>query len=84
MQWVQARIKSASLVVAVLTDRNAKVFVEIGYAWGCGVPTTLLTPETENLTFDLQGQRCLVYKSIRQLQETLSMELKSLSQMGIV
>ena len=34
--------------------------------------------ESEDLRFDVRGQRCLVYKSIKALEEMLRRELASL------
>ena len=64
MQWIRRRIKTASYVVADLTGANANVYLEVGLAWGCGVRTILLIQKTEELKFDVRGQRCLVYKRI--------------------
>ncbi len=76
MDWVKRRIKSARLVIADLSSANPNVYLEIGYAWGCGIPTVLLISDSTDLTFDVRGQRCLVYKSIRALEESLAKELK--------
>jgi hypothetical protein len=78
MDWVKARISSATLVVADLTSSNPNVYLEVGYAWGCGVPTVLLTRMGDALKFDTQGQRCIVYTSIKDLEEKLAHELKQL------
>ncbi len=79
LDWVRERISSASFVVADLTTANPNVYLEVGYAWGCKVPTVLLVCETTDLKFDVRGQRCLVYGgSIRQLEESLTKELKAL------
>jgi hypothetical protein len=68
-------------MVAEVTDANPNVFLEIGYAWGKEVETLLLVKGEagDNLEFDIQGQRCLVYKSIKQLEEILADELKQLN-----
>jgi hypothetical protein len=79
MQWVCQRIKSASFVVADLTGANPNVYLEIGYAWGCGIPTVLLVNDAENLKFDVKGQKCIVYKRIKDIEEKLSNELQALS-----
>ena len=79
MQWVQQRIRSASLVIADLTEANPNVYLEVGYAWGCGVPVVLLVQNPDHLKFDVQGQRCLVYGSIRELEESLRTELEKLA-----
>ena len=78
MQWVQNRIRTSSLVIADLTDANPNVYLEVGYAWGCGVPVILLTQDTSHLKFDVRGQRCLVYGSIQELEKSLRAELENL------
>ena len=78
MQWVQNRIRTSSLVIADLTDANPNVYLEVGYAWGCGVPVVLLTQATTHLKFDVRGQRCLVCGSIRELEKSLRAELENL------
>lgn len=77
--WVKERIDSARLLVADLSTANPNVYLEVGYAWGRGVPAVLVARDTAELRFDVKGQRCLVYNnSIRQLEESLAKELKSL------
>jgi hypothetical protein len=78
MEWVKSRIRSASLVVADLTDANPNVYLELGYAWGTGTPTVLLAKSTDHLKFDVRGQRCLVYRKIRELEDKLAAELRAL------
>jgi hypothetical protein len=79
VDWVQARISSARLVVADLTTSNPNVFLEVGYAWGKGIPTVLLAASEEPLKFDVRGQRCLRYSSIKDLEEKLRKELVALA-----
>ena len=78
MQWVRERIRSASLVIADLTGSNPNVYLEVRYAWGSGVPTVLLVNDTDNLNFDVRGQRCIVYKRIKDIEEKLRKEIKEL------
>ena len=80
MAWVSERIASSKLLVADLTGANPNVYLEVGYAWGCQIPTVLLVKDPTELKFDVRGRRCLVYKSIAQLEELLKRELKGLSQ----
>jgi hypothetical protein len=77
---IKERIRTAALVVAELTGANPNVYLEVGYAWGCNVPTVLLIRENEvrDLRFDVAGQRCITYTSIRNLEENLSSELAAL------
>jgi hypothetical protein len=78
MDWVKARIESAFLVVADLSGANPNVYLEVGYAWGCGRPTVLLVRDTSQLRFDVRGQRCLVYKNIKDLEVSLRTELENI------
>lgn len=78
MERVQNRIKSASIVVADLTEANPNVYLEVGYAWGCDVPTVLIVKDVKHLKFDVQGQRCLIYKTIKDLEDVLTKELAAL------
>ncbi len=79
MDWVQSRITSSKLVIADLTGANPNVYLEVGYAWALRVPTVLLVEKTEDLRFDVRGQRVIEYKgSIRSLEERLGAELQSL------
>jgi hypothetical protein len=78
---IKERIRTARFVVAELTGANPNVYLEVGYAWGCNVPTVLLIRKDEipNLRFDVSGQRCIVYSSIRDLEEKLASELTMLA-----
>lgn len=78
MERVKRRIKTAELVIADLTGSNPNVHLEVGYAWGCGKPTVLVTRRVEDLNFDTKGQRCLAYKTIRDLENQLRTELEDL------
>lgn len=79
MEWVKRRISTAELVVADLTMANPNVYLEVGYAWGIGRPTILLIrDDAKELKFDVRGQRCLVYRGIKHLEETLAKELSAL------
>lgn len=78
MEWVKKRLKSASLVIADLTTANSNVYLEVGYAWGVGVPTVLVVQKTDDLKFDIRGQRCIVYNRIKELEDKLKQELSLL------
>lgn len=80
LQWILDRIKSAAFLIADLSGGNPNVYLEVGYAWGCEVPTILLVRDQEQLKFDVQGQRCLKYKTIKELDERLRTELKKLKE----
>ena len=78
MDQVKLRIKQADLVLADLTQANANVYLEVGYAWGCEKQTIFLVQDANELKFDVKGQRCLVYSGIKELEEMLHKELEKL------
>ena len=78
LQKIKSRIEAAVYVVAEITNPNPNVFLEVGYAWGCNRPTILLTKDSNNLPFDVRGQRCLNYDTIRNLERVLEGELQAL------
>lgn len=69
------RIESAELVVADLSGANPNVYLEVGYAWGRGRQTILLVSSAADLKFDVAHMRCIIYDSIRDLEEKLRKEL---------
>jgi hypothetical protein len=78
LDLIKRRIGKASLVIADLTAANANVYLEVGYAWGLGIPTVLIVQAAEELKFDVKGQKCIIYSGIRELEEKLSKELLGL------
>ncbi|SBW18879.1 hypothetical protein FDG2_0867 [Candidatus Protofrankia californiensis] len=76
---MKERIAASKLVIADLSDANPNVYLEVGYAWGLRVPCVLVCSRETDLKFDVRGQRCLFYGSIRDLEKQLSAELKNLA-----
>ena len=75
LEQFKSQVDTASFLIAELTDLDPNTLLLVGYAWGKGQPTILLVREGKALPFDLQGQRCLVYNRIRDLNEMLAKEL---------
>lgn len=84
LEQVKKKIETAAVVVADLTDANANVYLEVGYAWGKGRPTILLIHSSQEPRFDVQGQRYLKYESIKNLENLLNKELKELQSKGFL
>jgi hypothetical protein len=80
LERVRRQIRSATLVIADVTGGNPNVFLEVGLAWGHGVPTLLICREGEPLPFDVRGQRCIYYDGdvIRDFETRLQGELRRL------
>jgi nucleoside 2-deoxyribosyltransferase len=82
LEQVKMRIENAEIVIADLTGSNPNVYLEVGYAWGKGRPTVLVANKKDELKFDVRGQKCLKYQSIKDLEKLLTTELKSLGAKG--
>ncbi|MFI7600207.1 hypothetical protein [Actinoplanes sp. NPDC049681] len=78
VERLKDRIAKAKFVVADVTGANPNVYLEVGFAWGCGVPTVLVCRDASDLKFDIKGQRCITYTSIRDLETKLSREVAEL------
>lgn len=75
---MQEKIRTASFVVADLTDANPNVYLEVGFAWAAGIPTILIRRSDSELKFDVQSDKCLSYRNIKDLEQKLTDELKQL------
>jgi len=68
---LKRQIATARVVVAGPVRASANVLSRSwGFAWGSNVPTVLLCQEDHELKFDVQGERCLRYASIRNVERT--------------
>lgn len=76
---IKERIETAKVVIADLSMANPNVYLEVGYAWGRGRPTVLLVRDVKELRFDVAAYRCIVYRSIRELETLLTRELERLA-----
>jgi hypothetical protein len=54
-------IQSADVLIADLTGRNPNVFYELGLAHAARKPVIILTQRVDDVPFDLQGLRWLLY-----------------------
>ncbi|HYH83342.1 MAG TPA: hypothetical protein VEX86_26345 [Longimicrobium sp.] len=78
LQWLKDRIATSELVIADLSGANPNVYLEVGYAWGLKKRTVLLANAADDVKFDVQGQKCLKYETISELEEKLRSELAGL------
>jgi hypothetical protein len=78
VEWICQKIDTAAAMIALLTDSNPNVYLEVGYAWGKGIPTMLLASNLQELAFDVRGHRCLVYDGIKDVEHQLTRELSDL------
>jgi hypothetical protein len=78
LERMKDRIRTARFVLADLSEARPNVYLEVGYAWGKGVPVLFNAREGEKLHFDVSTHRCLFYTSIRQLKRELEVAARSL------
>jgi hypothetical protein len=79
VQWIKERISNADIVIADVTGANPNVYLEVGYAWGLGRRTMLVSRNAEDIRFDLKTQRCFVYKTIGKLEQHVKAVLTQVS-----
>jgi hypothetical protein len=64
-------IEAASLVIADLSEGRPNVYLEVGYAWGKGVPVIFVARKGEKLHFDVSTHRCIFYGKFTQFAKDL-------------
>lgn len=74
---IYRQIDVADFIIADLSNRNANVFYELGYAHAKDKICILLTKDATDIPFDLKHKRHIVYGgSIAYLKEELSKNIK--------
>jgi len=71
LQRIRQRIETADLVIADLSGARPNVYLEVGYAWGKGIPVVFVARDGEEPHFDVKAHRCLYYRTIKQLARDL-------------
>lgn len=71
------QIAKADLIIADMTERNANVFYEVGYAHALGKITILLTQSADDIPFDLKHFPHIVYGGrITDLRQNLTQRVE--------
>ena len=73
-------ITTADLIVADLTTNNPNVFYELGLCHGLGLPTILLAQSINDVPFDLQSYKILVYETHFDKIDKLRSKLKDIAE----
>jgi hypothetical protein len=84
LEQIKNGIQTSVAAIVELTGMNPNVHLELGYAWGRGIPTVLLLREGGELCFDVRGQKCLSYRTIKDLEVVLTDELRQLKENGSI
>jgi hypothetical protein len=81
IEEIQRSIAESDVIVAEMTDKNANVYYEVGYAHGIGKHPILVTKDDKKLPFDLRGYKHIVYRGeIKTLRVELDKYLDWLEQ----
>jgi hypothetical protein len=81
LEQMKARIETASVVIADVTEADPGVFLQVGYAWGKGRPTLLLVKAGEPAQLPTHIPP-LAYRRITDLESALSAQLDTLKAEG--
>lgn len=77
LERIYKEIQEADFIIADLSDKNANVFYELGFAHALEKLCILITNEVDNIPFDLKHKRHIVYgTSIKYLKSELSTNIK--------
>jgi hypothetical protein len=71
-------IQHAEFLVADLTLERPNVYLEVGFAWGLQRPVILVAREGQRLHFDLSHHKCIFYRTIGKLSESLEKTIRDM------
>lgn len=72
LEKIYKEIENSDFIIADLSNKNANVFYELGFAHAIGKLTILLTQNADDIPFDLKHKRHIIYgNSIKHLKEQL-------------
>jgi hypothetical protein len=72
---IKSKIDAAHIIIADISKLNPYLFATLGYAWGRGKHTILISKVMEVVDFTVHNQRHLKYDRIRDLEDILRKEL---------
>jgi hypothetical protein len=71
-------IRGAEFIIADLSLERPNVYLEVGFAWGLQKPVILIAREGQRLHFDLSHHKCLFYKTIGKLSDSLERTIRDM------
>lgn len=78
---IKENIDHARVVVVELTNADPGVYLQLGYAWGKGIPTILLLKEGETFYFEIPDD-VICYQKIKDVEMSISEALDKLKADG--
>jgi hypothetical protein len=79
LKRIKESIESASLVIADLTEKKPNVYLEVGYAWGKGVPVIFIARKGQRLPFDVSTHKCIYYGEYKYLVKDIEDLIKGIT-----
>lgn len=77
MEDIWKGLLNSRIIIADITSRNPNVFYELGIAHTIGKEVVLLTQKVEDIPFDLNRYRHIIYQDNQDGYEKLEVELKA-------
>ncbi len=82
LETIRAEVDNAAVVIADLTQGDPYILLQVGYAWGRGLPVILIS--AEELPEHFRSGHYIIYSRIRELESRLTEILETLQAGGIV
>lgn len=76
LERIYRQIDAADMIIADMSTRNENVFYEVGYSHAKDKLCILATSDPDDIPFDLKHRRHIIYGSINELAERLTVELE--------
>jgi hypothetical protein len=81
LSTIKENIQNARVVVIELTNADPGVYLQLGFAWGKGIPTILLLKEDEKFYFEIPTE-VIRYQKIKEVDTAISEALDKLKADG--
>ena len=81
LSTIKENIQNARVVVIELTNADPGVYLQLGFAWGKGIPTILLLKEDEKFYFEIPAE-VIRYQKIKDVDTAISEALDKLKADG--
>ncbi len=78
VQEIYNKIKNARIIIAEVTEHNANVYYELGFAHALQKPVILLTGDISKAPFDISGFNHIAYNNIKDLKTKLTDRLSAI------
>lgn len=72
LKYIVEQIMSSRIVIANLNGRNPNVYYELGIAHAIGKPVILIAKSFDEIPFDLQSNRIIIYSNYSDLEKSLT------------